>query len=582
MHSTDIILTLTAGLAAALALGLLAHRVRLPAILGYLVAGLLVGPYTPGFVANRQIAEQLAEVGVILLMFGVGMHFHLKDLLAVRGIAITGALFQSAAATVLGALTAHWLGWSWAAGIVFGLTLSVASTVVLIRVLSDRGDLHTQAGSVAVGWLVFEDIFTIFVLVILPVIFGEAAKGTAQLPRALGITALKLVALTLLALGPGARMIPRMLTVVARTGSRELFTLTVLAIALGVAVCSSLLFGVSMAVGAFLAGMVVGQSEFSFRAASEALPLRDAFAVLLFVSVGMLCDPQRLVSDPLLTALAVGIVLVGKPLAATVIVMLLGYGLRIGLRVSVALAQVGEFSFMLMVLGSQLGILPEGATNSVVTAAILSITLNPLLYRLVPTVERRIARSRARWLLTPRAGRALSRDAETDRIAAGAPPRAIVVGYGPVGQTVTRLLIEQQIAPTVIELNIDTVRSLKQRGIAATYGDAAQPEVLRQAGASDATALILTTPGTEESPEIVKAARAINPGLYVLARAAFVSQAKAWNDSGVDLVFSAEAEVAVAMVSALLERAGATPEQVEQERERARTTLYRTEENGIE
>jgi CPA2 family monovalent cation:H+ antiporter-2 len=273
---------------------------------------------------------------------------------------------------------------------------------------------------------------------------------------------------------------------------------------------------------------------------------------------------------------------VGKPLAATVIVMLLGYGLRIGLRVSVALAQVGEFSFMLMVLGSQLGILPEGATNSVVTAAILSITLNPLLYRLVPTVERRIARSRARWLLTPRAGRALSRDAETDRIAAGAPPRAIVVGYGPVGQTVTRLLIEQQIAPTVIELNIDTVRSLKQRGIAATYGDAAQPEVLRQAGASDATALILTTPGTEESPEIVKAARAINPGLYVLARAAFVSQAKAWNDSGVDLVFSAEAEVAVAMVSALLERAGATPEQVEQERERARTTLYRTEENGIE
>ena len=538
------------------------------------MAGLLIGPYTPGFVANRQIAEQLAEIGVILLMFGVGMHFRVKDLLAVRGIAIAGALFQSATATTLGALTAHSLGWSWSAGIVFGLTLSVASTVVLMRVLSDHHDLHTKPGRIAVGWLVFEDIFTVFVLVILPVVFGAEGGGPARLSLALGLSTVKLAALTWLALGPGTRLIPRLLTIVARTGSREIFTLTVLTIALGVAVGSSMLFGVSMALGAFLAGMVVGQSEFSFRAASEALPMRDAFAVLFFVSVGMLFDPMHLVRDPLLTASAVGIVMLGSPLAAAAIVMLLGYGLRIGLRVAVALAQVGEFSFMLTVLGDQLGVLPEGATNSVVAAAILSITLNPLLYRLLPAIERRIAHSGARRWLEPRAGRALSLAAEEDSMTLDARPRAIVVGYGPVGETVTRLLSDQAMVPTVVELNIDTVQRLKQQGIQTVYGDATQTDVLREAGAASAVALILTTPGTEESPEIIKAARTLNPDVQVLARAAFVSQAEAWNVSGADQVFSAEAEVALAMIDAILERAGATPEQMDQERERTRAALY--------
>jgi len=574
VHNIDLILTLSAGLAVALVFGLLAHRARMPAILGYLVAGLIVGPHTPGFVANRHIAEQLAEVGVILLMFGVGLHFHVKDLLAVRRIAIAGALFQSAAATALGAFVAHWLGWSWPAGIVFGLTLSVASTVVLMRVLSDQRDLHTHAGRIAVGWLVFEDIFTVFVLVILPVVFGSAGGGSAKLPWALAMASLKLGALTLLALGPGTKLIPRLLTMVARTGSREIFTLTVLTIALGVAVGSSLLFGVSMALGAFLAGMVVGQSEFSFRAASEALPMRDAFAVLFFVSVGMLFDPRHLVRDPALTASAMGIVLVGKPLAAAVIVMLLGYGLRVGLKVSVALAQVGEFSFMLTVLGNQLGILPEGATNSVVAAAIVSITLNPLLYRLLPGIEKRIAHGRGRHWLEPRAGNALAR--ATLNVEEGeVRPRAVVVGYGPVGQTVTRLLADQQMIPTVIELNIDTVHRLKQQNVRAVYGDASQPEVLAQAGVAGAVALVLTTPGTDESPEIIKAARAIDPNIQVLARADFVTQAETWNNAGADQVFSAEAEIAMAMIGAILERGGATPEQMDREREHTRDALYR-------
>jgi CPA2 family monovalent cation:H+ antiporter-2 len=573
VHNVELILTLSAALAAALLFGFLALRLRLPPILGYLLAGLLLGPYTPGFVANKALAEQLAEVGVILLMFGVGMNFHLKDLLAVRRIAIAGALVQSTAATLLGMLVTHLFGWSWPAGVVFGLSLSVASTVVLTRVLSDHGDLHTRAGRIAIGWLVSEDVFTVFVLVVLPAVFGGAATNTVNLPAALGIATLKLVALTALTLGPGGRLLPRLLAAAARTGSRELFTLTVLVIALGIAVGSAALFGVSMALGAFLAGMVVGQSEFSYRAASEALPMRDAFAVLFFVSVGMLFDPQHLLREPALAAAAIAIVMLGKPAAAMMIILPLGYGLRIALRVATALAQVGEFSFMLTVLGDQLGVLPKGATDAVVAAAILSITLNPVLYNALPSLERRLARTRLRKFLEPRAGKAIA-------AADGASPqpengqlRAIIVGYGPVGQTVSRLLSDHDFAPTVIELNIDTVRRLQQQGIRAVYGDAAQPEVLRQAGTATADTLVISAPGTDESPEIIRAAREINPQIQVLARSLFLSQAGALRTAGADLAFSGEAEVAMAMVNAILQRVGATPEQMDQERERARDTL---------
>ncbi|MGE5571254.1 MAG: cation:proton antiporter [Rhodospirillales bacterium] len=574
MHNVELILTLGAGFAVALISGFVALRLKLPAIVGYLVAGLILGPHTPGFVANRGIAEQLAEVGVILLMFGVGMHFHLKDLLAVRRIAVVGALVQSSMATLLGLVVGRMFGWSWSAGLVFGLSLSVASTVVLTRVLSDHGDLHTRSGRIAIGWLVFEDIFTVFVLVVLPAIFAGAQANSNNLPAALGITTVKLIALTALTLGPGGRLLPRLLTAAARTGSRELFTLTVLTIAIGISVGAAAIFGVSMALGAFLAGMVVGQSEFSYRAASEALPMRDAFAVLFFVSVGMLFDPQHLLRQPVLTATTIGIVMLGKPLAAILIVVPLGYGLRIALRVATALAQVGEFSFMLTVLGDQLGVLPSGATDSVVAAAIVSITVNPVLYRALPALERRLAQSGARKLLEPRAGKAITAaHGETPQRDDG-QPRAIIIGFGPVGETVSRLLAEHDFIPTVIELNIDTIRRLQRRGIRAVYGNAAQPEVLRQAGAAAADTLILSAPGTSESYEIIRVAREINPRIQVLARSQFLSQTSALREAGADLAFSGEAEVAMAMVDAILQRVGATPEQMDKERERTRTELY--------
>ncbi|HOQ47226.1 MAG TPA: cation:proton antiporter [Bryobacteraceae bacterium] len=576
MHNVELILTLGAGFAVALISGFVALRLKLPAIVGYLVAGLILGPHTPGFVANRGIAEQLAEVGVILLMFGVGMHFHLKDLLAVRRIAVVGALVQSSMATLLGLLVGHACGWSWSAGLVFGLSLSVASTVVLTRVLSDHGDLHTRSGRIAIGWLVFEDIFTVFVLVVLPAIFAGAKADSSNLPAALGITTVKLIALTALTLGPGGKLLPRLLTAAARTGSRELFTLTVLTIAIGISVGSAAIFGVSMALGAFLAGMVVGQSEFSYRAASEALPMRDAFAVLFFVSVGMLFDPQHLLRQPVLTAAAIGIVMLGKPLAAILIVVPLGYGLRIALRVATALAQVGEFSFMLTVLGDQLGVLPSGATDSVVAAAIVSITLNPVLYRALPALERRLAKSGVRKLLEPRAGKAImAAHGDHHHQPDEGQPRAIIIGYGPVGETVVRLLSEHDFIPTVIELNIDTIRRLQRRGIRAVYGNAAQPDVLRQAGVAAADTLILSAPGASESYEIIRVAREINPRIQVLARSQFLSQTSALREAGADLAFSGEAEVAIAMVDAILQRVGATPEQMDKERERTRTELYK-------
>lgn len=574
MHNIDLILTLAAALAIALIFGFLALRLKLPAIVGYLLAGMIIGPYTPGFVANRQIAEQLAEVGVILLMFGVGMHFHLKDLLAVRHIAVVGALVQSTIATLLGVSAARMFGWSWSAGIIFGLSLSVASTVVLTRVLSDHGDLHTRTGRIAIGWLVVEDIFTVFVLVVLPAVFGDGGANSKSLPAALGIATIKLVALTALTLGPGGRLLPRLLTAAARSGSRELFTLTVLTIAVGIAVGSSALFGVSMALGAFLAGMVVGQSEFSYRAASEALPMRDAFAVLFFVSVGMLADPRHVLHAPALTAATLGIVMLGKPLAAILIVLPMGYGLRVAIRVATALAQVGEFSFMLTVVGDQLGVLPDGATASVVTAAIVSITLNPVLYNALPALERRLARTSAGRFMEPRAGRAIAAANETSPQPGEGQLRAIIVGYGPVGETVSRLLSEYDFAPTVIELNIDTIRRLHQHGISAVYGDAAQPDVLRRAGAAIADTLVISAPGTDESPEIIRAAREINPRIQVLARSLFLSQAGKLRDAGADVAFSGEAEVAMAMVDSILQRLGATPEQMDKERERARAALY--------
>ena len=574
MHAYDLILTLAGGLGAALVLGYVTHRLGLSPIVGYLMAGTLVGPHTPGFVADASLAEQLAEVGVILLMFGVGLQFHLEELLAVRRVAVPGAVAQSAVATILGAALAHAFGWSWSAGLVLGMALAVASTVVLVRVLADNNDLHTQAGHIAVGWLVVEDLFTVLVLVLLPALFGPAA-AESSLVAALGLTALKVAALVAFTSIVGTRLIPRVLDRVANTRSRELFTLTVLVIALGIAVGSALIFSVSMALGAFLAGMVVGRSEYSFRAASEALPMRDAFAVLFFVSVGMLLDPEALFSSPGLVAGALAIVLVGKPLVALVLIWALRYPLRTALTVAVALAQIGEFSFILATLGRELGILTAEATNVLVAASIVSIVLNPVAYRTIRPIERwLLARpALARWLERGQAVPSELTSARQDRSADPAH-RAVVIGFGPTGRTVVRLLRENGITPTVIELNMDAVRLLRQDGVDAIYGDATRAETLEAAGVSRAGSLILGSAGMAHGAGVIRAARELNPRIRVLARAPYLRDVAELKEAGADQVYSGEGEVALAFIEDILESLGATAEQIDRERARAHRELF--------
>ena len=574
MHNIDLILTLTAAFIAALGLGYVTQRIGLSPIVGYLMAGIALGPHTPGFVASASLAEQLAEIGVILLMFGVGLQFHFKELLAVKRIAIPGAVVQSIVATALMAVILRWFGWDWTAGLVFGLAISVASTVVLTRVLTDNGDLHTRTGHISIGWLVMEDLFTVFVLVLLPAIFAPTDAGGGAM-AAVGWSAIKIAALVAFTFAVGGWAIPRLLTSIAKTGSRELFTLAVLATALGIAVGAAKLFGVSMALGAFLAGMVVGRSEFSVRAATEALPMRDAFAVLFFVSVGMLFDWRAVADSSGLIAATLGVILLGKPVAALGIVLMLRYPLRIGLAVSVVLSQIGEFSFILAGMGRQLGILPPAATNVLVAAAIISITLNPLTYRILPRLERaieRLAPGFARWV----ARRAAGDSHDVAAPASSATHRAIVVGYGPVGQTVARLLKENEIEPTIIELNVDTVHALKAKGVPAIYGDATRVDTLTKAGVADATALVLSASSIGEGREIVRQARALNPNIRVLARTAYVRELDELRAAGADDVFSGEGEVALAMTASVLQRLGATPEQIDRERHRVQASLAET------
>lgn len=563
MQSVDLILTLAGGLVAALLCGYVTHRAGLSPIVGYLFAGILVGPHTPGFVADQHLAEQLAEVGVILLMFGIGLHFHLDDLLAVRRIAIPGAVVQSALATALGALIARSFGWSWSSGVVFGIALSVASTVVLVRVLSDNNDLHTPAGHIGVGWLIVEDLLTVLVLVLMPAAFGgDAVDGAVA--AALGLALVKVIVLVALVGTFGGRVLPWILNQVAATRSRELFTLAVLTVALGLAVSAAMVFGVSMALGAFLAGMVVGRSEFSVRAASEALPMRDAFAVLFFVSVGMLFDPRYLLRDWRLIAATLGVVIIAKPVAALAIAILLRYPLQVALSVAVALAQIGEFSFIVAALGTELGILTPDATNTIVAVAIASITLNPILYRLYRLIGPLI-----RW----RAARHVSVPVERPGEAESGRYHAVIVGYGPVGRTVARLLRENQIEPTVIELNMETVRSLQREGRRAIYGDAGHLDTLIAASVATARSVMLSAAGLTNAAETIRLARELNPDVQILARSTSIREQEALKKHGADLVFSGEAEVALAFTEAVLRTLGATPEQIERERVRVHAEL---------
>ena len=568
MQQLDLIVTLASGLGAALVLGYLAHRIGLPAIVGYLLAGVVIGPNTPGMVVNVELAEQLAEVGVILLMFGVGLQLHLEELLAVRRVAVPGAAAGIAAATLLGAVAAAQFGWNWPPALVFGLTLSVASTVVLVRVLADSRQLHTTTGHIAVGWLVVEDVMTVVMIVLLPTLVTTQFT-LASVLTGVTFTLAKVGALVAFGIFLGVRAVPRVLDLVAATRSRELFTLTVLVVALGIAVASSTIFGVSMALGAFIAGMTVGRSEYSLRAATDALPMRDAFAVLFFVSIGMLLDPMALLSAPGLTLAALAIVVIGKPLVAAGVLAVMRYPLHTVLTVPAALSQIGEFSFILAALARDLNVLPEAALDIVVAVSMASIMINPLASRAIRPIEG--------WLIRTHLFRGLAQlDMPLEaRLQSSLQPvdRAVVIGYGPTGRTVSRLLRENGVSPTVVELNIDTVRALRDEGASAIYGDARHPDTLVAAGIRHAATLIVSgaDPG---APEVIRHARELNPRQQVFARGAYLRDVPKLRAAGADHVFSGEGEVALAMTEAVLRRLGATPDQIDRERQRLHGELF--------
>ncbi|HET6423628.1 MAG TPA: cation:proton antiporter [Planctomycetaceae bacterium] len=574
MHHLELLTTLTSALVAALICGYITQRGGLSPIVGYLLAGVVIGPTTPGIAANRELAGEMAEIGVILLMFGVGLHFHWEELYAVRRVAVPGAIGQSLVATVLGALLALAVGWGWSTGLVFGLALSVASTVVLTRVLSDHNDLHTPAGHVAVGWLIVEDLLTVVMLVVLPTMFPLNAAENTNLSVALTLAVVKIGLLVGFTFFVGGRVIPWLLKHVAATRSRELFTLTVLVIALGIAVGSAQFFGVSMALGAFLAGMVVGRSDFSLRAASEALPMRDAFAVLFFVSVGMLLDPAALVEEPGTIAATLAVVLIGKPLAAVLIVSWMGYPVRTSLSVAIALAQIGEFSFMLASLGKERGIMPDRASHALVIASMISISLNPILYRCVRPMERWAATQPWLWRwLTAKMPKVSTVDQTDDGGESDKEHRAVVIGYGPVGRTVTRLLSRNGVTPIILEMNLETVRRLRAEGIHAIYGDAGHRDTMLQAGIADAATLVISAGGLHGVEEMIRTARELNPRIRILARATYLYERPQWYAAGANHVFAAEGEVALAMAESILVELGATAEQIDRERERQRADL---------
>jgi CPA2 family monovalent cation:H+ antiporter-2 len=563
-HETALIAILAAGLGFAFVFGFLAVRLKLPPLVGYLVAGVLVGPFTPGFVADPALAKQLAEIGVILLMFGVGLHFSPRDLMAVRGIAVPGAVFQIAAATALGAAVSHLWGWSWGSGLVFGLCLSVASTVVLLRALEDRGALDSGEGKIAVGWLIVEDLFTVLVLVLLPALAGllggTAAAGAGAgsgLATAIGVTLAKVAAFLGLMFVVGRRVVPWLLERVAHTGSRELFTLAVFATAVGVAVGAAALFGVSFALGAFFAGVVISESDLSHRAAADALPLQDAFAVLFFVAVGMLFDPTILVRRPLQVVLVVFIVMIGKSIAALAIVRAFGHPLHTSLTISASLAQIGEFSFILAALGVSLGLLPPEGQSLIVAGALLSITLNALVFKLIPPVENWVqARPRLARLLEPSPGRAPAIPADFD--AGRLRDHAVLVGHGRVGRRVAQALATHGIPYLVIEQDRGTALALREQGLPVIYGDAARHGVLEDAGLGQARLLVVTAPEPFQARAIIDSARRIHPAIDIAVLTHSEAERAYLERSKVGMAVLGEQELADAMARYALGRFGAT------------------------
>jgi CPA2 family monovalent cation:H+ antiporter-2 len=555
-HNISLITTIAAALGLGLMLGMLAVRLRLPALVGYLAAGVIIGPATPGFVADVALASQLAEIGVMLLMFGVGLHFSLDDLLEVKGIALPGAVLQIAVATMLGMGLSYLWGWSLGAGLVFGLALSVASTVVLLRALEDRGQLDSFNGRIAVGWLVVEDLVTVLVLVLLPALAGPlGGKGSedgGSLWMALGTTLLQVGAFVAFMLLVGRKLFPWFLWRVAKTGSRELFTLAVIAAAVGIAYGSSHLFGVSFALGAFFAGMVLRESELSHRAAQETLPLRDAFSVLFFVSVGMLFDPRVLVDSPLQVLGVLAIILFGKSLAAFVLVLALRYPLNTALTVSASLAQIGEFSFILAALGMSLGLLPELGQNLILAGAIVSIAVNPVMFKLAGPLEKWVLRrseQARRMQRSPDPLAELPATVTHERLTG----QVVLVGYGRVGRRIAEELTRQGVHFVVAEQNRDMVEELRRRDQPAVAGNAAEPAVLIQAHIARASMLIIATPDTFHVRAMIETAKALNPEIRCVVRTHNEEEARLLREETGGTVFIGEHELARSMTRYVLE-----------------------------
>lgn len=559
-HSVTLIHTVAAALGLALALGFVAARLRLPALVGYLLAGVVIGPFTPGFVADAALAGQLAEIGVMLLMFGVGLHFSVGDLLAVRKIALPGAVVQMGVATLLGVALATSWGWQIGGAVVLGLALSVASTVVLLRALESLGILDSYTGRIAVGWLVVEDLAMVLVLVLLPPLAGwlggkGAMPESGTLWRTLGWTLLQVGVFVALMLLVGRRLFPWVLWQVARTGSRELFTLCVVAAAVGIAFGAAALFGVSFALGAFFAGMVMRESEFSHRAAHESLPLRDAFAVLFFVSVGMLFDPAVLWERPQQVLAIVAIIMLGKTAAAGSLVLAFRYPLNTALTVSASLAQIGEFSFILVALGSSLGLLPPEGASLVLAGAIVSMALNPLLFRAIAPLQGWL-RARSAWArrLEQREDPLAELPVTTD--ARYLARQVVLVGYGRVGQRVAAVLAANDVPFVVAEQNRELVEALRAGGVAAVFGDAAEAAVLIQAHIGRAAVLVIATPDTLQVRQMIETAQALNPGIDVVVRGHHEEDARRLvQECSHAVVFLGEQTLAHAMAHHVLERA---------------------------
>ncbi|WP_441277908.1 YbaL family putative K(+) efflux transporter [Tardiphaga sp. 172_B4_N1_3] len=552
-HNTPLISTVVVGLVLAFILGLIAQRIRVSPLVGYLLAGVFMGPFTPGYVADQNIANELAEIGIILLMFGVGLHFSLKDLLSVKNIAIPGAIVQIAVATLLGIGLGEALGWSFGGGLVFGLALSVASTVVLLRALQERRLVDSERGRIAIGWLIVEDLVMVLTLVLLPAIAGLLkGEGNGASMSALAMPVLitlgKVAGFVIFMLVVGRRVIPMLLHYVAHTGSRELFRLAVFAISLGVAFGAALIFDVSFALGAFFAGMILSESELSQRAANETLPLRDAFAVLFFVSVGMLVDPAIILREPLPLLATVFIILFGKSAAAFGIVRLFGYPTSTALTISASLAQIGEFSFILVSLGVGLGLLPDRGRDLVLAGAIISIMLNPLFFALL---DRLLADKDAKAAAASEAAAADSKEKAVTRVPlpeTQLKDHVVLVGHGRVGSVVSRALRLNNTPLLVIEDTPGVVERLQKEGVEVVTGNAAAPDMLQAANVMGARGLLVAIPDAFEGGQIVAKARALNPTLPIIARAHSEEEIAHLKHHGANVVIMGEQEIAKAML----------------------------------